>query len=81
MLTVSGNSKIKPLGYFEVPIKIVDEEFIANTSVIKNISMSIDVILDIGTLIHGHVHINKTGVFIISSMLYKILMFKFKTYV
>ena len=27
MFTAFGNSKIKPLGYLEVPIMIVDEEF------------------------------------------------------
>ena len=39
MLVAFGNSKIKPLGYFQVPIMIADEEFITNACVVDNVSI------------------------------------------
>ena len=45
MLTEFGNSTMKPLGYFEVPIVIDNEEFTTNACVADSVSMSVDVIL------------------------------------
>ena len=53
MLTVFGNSKIKPLGYFEFRIMIDDEEFITNTFVHDSISLSVDNILSTDILTQG----------------------------
>ena len=45
MLTAFGNSKIKHLGYYEVPIMPKDEQFIPNAFIVQNMFMLIEVIL------------------------------------
>ena len=62
MLTAFVNLKIKPLGFFEVPVFIDGDEFISIACVTDSVSMSVDLILDTDILTQGDIHINKDGV-------------------